>query len=94
MAKRCIELGFYISIAGPVTYKKSEQLQMVAGELPLERLLVETDSPYLSPHPFRGKRNEPAFVVETVRRIAAIRGMGIEELEAATEHNARQLFGI
>jgi TatD DNase family protein len=92
MAKKCIDLGFYISIAGPVTYKKSELLQKVAADIPLETMLVETDSPYLAPQPWRGKRNEPAFVVETARRVADIRGMAIDELGAATEQNTRRLF--
>jgi TatD DNase family protein len=92
MAAKCIDLGFYISIAGPVTYKKSEMLQKVAADIPLDSMLVETDSPYLAPHPWRGKRNEPAFVVETARRIAEIRGMAMDELGAATEQNTRRLF--
>jgi TatD DNase family protein len=92
MAKKCIDLGFYISIAGPVTYKKSELLQKVAADIPLETMLVETDAPYLAPHPWRGKRNEPAYVVETARRIADIRGMAIDALGAATEQNTRRLF--
>ncbi|MHB8828121.1 MAG: TatD family hydrolase [Syntrophales bacterium] len=94
MAKRCIDLGFHISIAGPVTYKKSEQLRIVALGIPLDAMLIETDSPYLAPQPWRGKRNEPAFVVETARRIAEIRGIAIEEVDAATELNTRRLFGF
>jgi len=94
MAKKCLDLGFYLSIAGPVTYKKSEELREVARYLPADALLVETDSPYLAPEPFRGKRNEPAFVVETAQRVAEIRGITIEELEAATERNTRQLFAF
>lgn len=94
MAERAIDLGFYISIAGPVTYKKSEQLQKVAAGIPLETMLVETDSPYLAPHPWRGKRNEPAYVVETARRVAQIRGMTLDELGEATERNTRRLFAL
>jgi TatD DNase family protein len=94
MARKCVDLGFHISIAGPVTYKKSEQLQRVAADIPLEWMLVETDSPYLAPQPWRGKRNEPAYVVATARRIAEIRGITAEELEAATDLNTRRLFGF
>ncbi|MHB8092238.1 MAG: TatD family hydrolase [Syntrophales bacterium] len=94
MAKKCIDLGFYLSIAGPVTYKKSEELREVARYMPADALLVETDSPYLAPEPFRGKRNEPAWAVETARRVAEIRGVTAEELEAATELNTRRLFGF
>ena len=94
MAKKCIDLGFYLSIAGPVTYKKSEELREVARYMPVDALLVETDSPYLAPEPRRGKRNEPAWVVETARRVAEIRGVTIEEVETATELNTRRLFGF
>jgi len=94
MAKRCIDLGFHISIAGPVTYKKSELLRMVSLVIPLDAMLIETDSPYLAPQPWRGRRNEPAFVVETARRIAEIRGIALEEVAAATELNTRRLFGF
>ncbi len=94
MARECLALGFYLSVAGPVTYRKSEQLRAVAREIPAERLLVETDAPYLSPQPWRGKRNEPAYVVETARCLAEIRGMAAGELERLTEENARRLFGL
>ena len=94
MALECLALGFYISVAGPVTYRKSEQLRAVAREIPVERLLIETDAPYLSPQPWRGKRNEPAYVVETARCLAEVRDMAAEELERSTEENARRLFGL
>jgi TatD DNase family protein len=94
MAKKCVDLGFTISIAGPVTYKKSEQLQEVAQEMPLETLLIETDAPYLAPQPWRGKRNEPAYVIETARRVAEVRGITAGEVEVATGMNARRLFGL
>lgn len=94
MAVRCVDLGFYISIAGPVTYKKSEMLQTVAEKIPLEAMLVETDAPYLAPQPWRGKRNEPAWVVETARRVAELRGVSLAELEEATEQNTRRLFDL
>ena len=92
MARECIALGFHLSVAGPVTYRKSEQLRAVAREIPAERLLIETDAPYLAPQPWRGKRNEPSYVVETARCLAEIRGMAVEELERLTEENARRLF--
>jgi TatD DNase family protein len=94
MARECLEMGFYLSVAGPVTYKKADQLRAVAREIPAERLLIETDSPYLAPQPWRGKRNEPAYVVETARCLAQIRGVSAQELERLTEENARRLFGL
>src|SRR5439155_12668691 len=74
MARSAIELGFYISFAGNLTFKKAENLRDVARQLPLDRLMIETDCPYLSPVPFRGKRNEPARVVETARYVAELHG--------------------
>jgi TatD DNase family protein len=94
MARECIELGLHLSVAGPVTYRKADQLRAVAREIPAERLLIETDAPYLAPQPYRGKRNEPAYVVETARYLAEIRGMAAGELERVTEQNARRLFGL
>lgn len=94
MARKCIDLGFYISVAGPVTYRKAEQLREVARNIPMDRLLIETDCPYLAPQPWRGKRNEPAYVKETARCIAEIRGMAAGEVERFTEENARSLFGL
>ncbi len=94
MARECLALGFYLSVAGPVTYRKADQLRAVAREIPAERLLIETDAPYLAPQPWRGKRNEPAYVVETARYLAEIRGIAAGELERLTEENARRLFGL
>ena len=94
MAAECLELGMYISFAGMVTFKKSEPLRQVAATIPADRLLIETDSPYLSPHPLRGKRNEPAHVVHTLSCLAAVRSVTAEELAAQTTANARQLFGL
>jgi TatD DNase family protein len=94
MARECVALGFHLSVAGPVTYPKADQLREVAREIPLEWLLIETDAPYLAPQPYRGKRNEPAYVVETARRLAEIRGMPAGELERRTAANARLLFRI
>jgi TatD DNase family protein len=94
MAERAVDLGFYISISGPVTYQNAHRLADVVRALPLERLLVETDCPFLTPHPHRGKRNEPAHVRLVADRIAALRGMASEELAGATTANARHLFGF
>ena len=94
MARQCLDLGFYISIPGTVTFKKSDVLREVVRKVPMERLLVETDAPFLAPEPKRGKRNEPAFVFHTAVRVAEIRGMHYEELAEQTTKNARELFGI
>jgi TatD DNase family protein len=94
MAKKCLDMGFYISIPGPVTYSKAEKLLEVVRQIPLERLLVETDAPYLTPQPHRGKRNEPAYVVHTAKRISDIKGLTLAEVGATTSQNARVVFGI
>ncbi len=94
-AARCIELGLHVSFAGMVTYKKSEELRAVAREIPAERLLVETDCPYLSPHPQRGQRpNEPALIVHTASCLAEVRGVDLATLAAQTTENTRRLFRI
>jgi TatD DNase family protein len=87
------ERSWYCSFAGNVTYPKSEVLREAAARVPEDRILVETDAPYLSPQPLRGKRNQPAYVVETAREVAAVRGVSYEELERMVEANARTLFG-
>lgn len=94
MAEEGLALGMYLSFAGPVTYPKNQSLAEVAAWAPLDRILVETDSPYLAPHPLRGKRNEPAHVVYIARFIAAQRGMALEDLIAATSANATALFRL
>lgn len=94
VALACLEMGLYISFAGMVTYKNAEDLRKVAAEIPLDRLLVETDSPYLAPVPVRGKRNEPAFVRHTAECVAKVRGVSVEEVCEATTRNARDLFGL
>ena len=94
MAKRCLEMGFYISIAGPVTYRNAHRLRELARTLPLERLLMETDSPFLPPHPYRGRRNEPAYVKLVAQEVAEIRGVSFEELAQATTENAALLFDL
>jgi TatD DNase family protein len=87
------ERGWYCSFAGNATYPSAKELSFAAAKVPEDRLLVETDAPYLAPQPMRGKRNQPAFVVETAREIAAVRGVSYEELERTVEANARALFG-
>ena len=89
----CIDRGFYCSFAGNATYPSAKELLFAAAKAPEDRILVETDAPYLAPQPMRGKRNQPAFVVETARAIAAERGLSYEELERTVEANARTLFG-
>ncbi|MDY7025567.1 MAG: TatD family hydrolase [Pseudomonadota bacterium] len=92
MAEQALELGFYISISGIVTFKNATQLQDVVRTLPLERLLVETDSPYLAPVPFRGKPNEPAYVSKVAEFIADLKGVSYEELITVTGQNFFRLF--
>jgi TatD DNase family protein len=94
MAQSAIDLGFFISFAGNLTFKKAEDLRDVARQLPLERLLIETDCPYLTPVPFRGKRNEPARVVETARCLAELHGKEWEEIGRVTSENFCKLFGV
>ncbi|KYH33818.1 TatD family hydrolase [Neomoorella mulderi] len=94
MARECLEMGFYISFAGPVTFKNATKLREIAVRVPLERLLIETDCPYLTPEPHRGRRNEPAYVGLVADAIAAARGLVPEAVSEATAANARRLFGI
>ncbi|WP_182504029.1 TatD family hydrolase [Peribacillus huizhouensis] len=94
IAKECLEMNFYISLGGPVTFKNAKKPKEVAAEIPLDRLLIETDCPYLAPHPFRGKRNEPAYVKLVAEQIAEIKEITFEEVAEATTRNAKKLFGI
>ena len=94
LAEEFIKLGFYISLAGPVTFKNARVPREVAKAVPLDKLLVETDSPYLTPEPYRGKRNEPIFVKYVGGTIADIKGISYEELAKATNRNTKRLFGI
>ena len=94
IAKEYLKMGFYISFAGPVTFKKAPKLQEAAMNVPLDRLLIETDSPYLSPEPMRGRRNEPTHVRFVAEKIAALRGIPVEELAAATTKNAMDVYRI
>ena len=94
LAQRAIELGFMISFSGIVTFKKADELRDVAREVPLDHLLIETDCPYLTPIPYRGKRNEPAYVVEVARCLAGLHGVEIEEMGRLTSENFRRFFKI
>ncbi len=93
-AEAAIERGFFISFSGILTFKSAEPLREVARALPLDRLLVETDSPYLAPVPHRGKRNEPAFVRETASCLAELKQANLEEVERATDENFRRVFKL
>ena len=93
-ALECIDMNFYISLGGPVTFKNAKKPKEVAESIPLDRLLVETDCPYLTPHPYRGKRNEPAYVKLIAEEIAGLKGLSFEEIAEATTQNAKKLFGI
>src|SRR5208283_680361 len=92
LAQAALELGLYISASGIATFKKSDALRAVLREVPLDRLLVETDAPYLAPVPVRGKRNEPAFVVHTAAAMAHLMGISPEALAHATTDNFFRLF--
>ena len=94
LAEGALGLGFHISFAGNVTFKKADALREVARTVPAERLLIETDCPYLAPVPHRGRRNEPAHVVETARFLAGLRGVSPEEFGRATSENFSRLFGV
>lgn len=94
MAQDAIELGFFISFAGNLTFKKAEDLRDTARQLPLDRLLIETDCPYLTPVPFRGKRNEPARVVETAKCLAELRSKSLDEVGQITSKNFERLFRV
>ncbi len=87
-------MNFYISLGGPVTFKNAKKPKEVAAEIPLDKLLIETDCPYLAPHPYRGKRNEPGYVKLVAEQIAEIKGLTFEEVAEATTRNAKKLFAI
>ena len=92
LAKAALDIGFYISIAGIVTFKKAEDLRAVVRDVPLDRLLIETDAPYLAPVPMRGKRNEPSFVAHTAAAVAKLKDLTVTDLAQATSDNAFRLF--
>ncbi|MCC3649822.1 TatD family hydrolase [Cytobacillus oceanisediminis] len=94
IAQECVDMNFYISLGGPVTFKNAKKPKEVADVIPLEKLLIETDCPYLTPHPHRGKRNEPSYVKLVAEQIAEIKGLSTEEVAQATTENAKKIFGI
>jgi TatD DNase family protein len=92
VANAAIEMGFYISFSGIVTFKNAAQIKAVAQSIPLDKILVETDSPYLAPVPFRGKTNQPAYVQHVAQEVANLRGISLSQVAEATTHNFFQLF--
>lgn len=94
IAKRFIELGFLISIPGIVTFKKAETLRQVVKEIPLDSILLETDAPFLAPEPYRGKTNEPSYILWTAKAVANLRGISLDELAHITTENAKKIFNI
>ena len=94
MAKELVDLGFYISFAGPLTFKNGKKPQEVAKEVPMERLLIETDSPYLTPEPHRGKRNDSSYVRFVCEKLAEIKGISVEDAASITKENGKNFFGI
>lgn len=94
LAEQFLAHGFFLSIPGVVTFKKCDELRTTVAKIPLDRLLLETDCPYLAPMPYRGKRNEPAYMIETAKAIATSHQIPVDELITATTANARRLFGL
>ena len=94
MAKRAMDIGFYISISGIITFRNAEELREVVRQVPLDRLLVETDSPYLAPIPYRGKPNQPAYVREVCEYVATLKGVSVAEFARITTQNVQNLFKI
>ncbi len=94
MARQCLDMGFYIAVSTTVTYKKNHQLRDIVKKLPMDRLLVETDSPYLAPSPHRGKRNEPSFVKYGAEKIAEIKGITLKEAATITSQNTLRALGM
>jgi len=94
MARDALDVGFYLSFAGPLVFPKNTELGGVAAWAPLDRILIETDSPYLAPPPYRGKRNEPAYVAFVARRLAELRGLALDEVAQITTRNAAELFRL
>lgn len=93
-ALECLKLGFYLSFSGIVTFKKADDLREIVREVPLERILLETDSPFLAPVPHRGKPNQSAYLIETAKAVALARGIGLDALSAATVANSRRIFRL
>jgi len=93
-AEKALSLGFYLGFTGPLTYKKADELRAIAARAPLDRILIETDAPFLAPHPYRGRRNEPAWVRYVAEKLAEVRGLPLEAIAHATTANAMRLFGL
>jgi TatD DNase family protein len=94
IAERALAVGLYLGFTGPLTFKKAEDLRQIARSVPLDRLLIETDAPYLTPEPYRGKRNEPAYVYHVADRLAALHAMPTEKMADITTENAKRLFRL
>ena len=94
LAAQFLHLGLYISFAGPITFSNAVKLREVASDVPIDRILIETDSPYLTPQPYRGKRNEPSYVKKVGEKLAEVKGISVNEAKQITAGNARSLFGI
>lgn len=94
MAEAAIKIGFYISFSGILTFKNAKELQSVAQQLPLDRILIETDSPYLAPAPFRGKSNQPAYVRYVAEKLAELRNVSLESIATQTTNNFFRLFQV
>ena len=92
MARRAVAIGFYISFSGILTFNKAEKLREIAAEMPEDRVLVETDSPYLAPTPHRGRPNEPAHIAHTLAKLASVRGLQVANMAAITRANTLRLF--
>jgi TatD DNase family protein len=93
-AEECLKLGFYISFSGIVTFKKADDLRSIARDVPLDKILLETDAPFLAPMPHRGKPNQSAYLIETAKLVAQVKGIGLDALSAATVANSRRIFAI
>ena len=92
LARRAVAIGFYISFSGILTFNKADKLREIAAEMPKDRILVETDSPYLAPAPHRGRPNEPAYTAHTLAKLAAVRGLQVSDMAAITRANTVHLF--
>lgn len=92
MARECLDLNFFLSVTGAITYKKGSILEEVVRQAPIESLLLETDAPYLAPHPFRGKRNEPGYLIHTAEHVALLRGISLDALSQAILNNTQRAF--
>lgn len=94
MARKAIDMGLYISVGGPVTFQNARKLPEIVQDIPLTRLLLETDCPYLAPHPYRGQRNEPAYVFLVAQKVAALKNVSLAEVQRVTTKNVQDLFDL